>query len=119
MISFYHRIAKWFFPWRYLLLACAVAGLATSAYQLNQGADLANPLMGGAFMLGVWLLLLASISYFFAQVPERPDPDSGFLHRCSSRIKRFGCYLFACLFSLLTLTIAYMSIRSAAMTVLG
>ncbi len=111
MISLFQRIALFFKPWRPLLLGASLLALAAGILVVTEVINADYSLFKPLLLVGIWLLLLASVSYSFAEVPEQAPADSGLIYRWMNKFKRFICFVFACFFILVSLLIVIISVK--------
>lgn len=111
MINLYHRLALLIYPWRFPLLGLSVTAFMACGLVLTEVISTNQAAFKPLFLVGIWLLLLVSVSYSFAQVPEKAQLDDGLIYRWKCNIKRFSCWAFAVFFTLISLVAILFSVK--------
>lgn len=111
MINLYHRFAILIYPWRFALLGLSIAALIASGLVVTQVISSDAAIFKPLLLIGIWLMLLVSISYSFAQIPEKAPPDCGLIYRWKCNFKRFFCWMFAGVFTLITIVAILFTVK--------
>lgn len=119
MIDFFHRLGRRLWRWRGLLWALGVLGaLAVPAAVLGVREDGAHYVFAALALL-MWAVCLLMTAYGFAAPPPTIEPGARWLRRCQVRVRRAGLHFAAVLTVVLTLLVAYASLRALLMLLRG
>lgn len=108
--------------WRYRILLwtlCALAALAVPIAAFGRpGAEGARLVLVALAVL-MWAICLLMSAYGFSRAPPVIEPGAGLLMRLRIRLRRLGLHFAVLLTSLLTLLVAYISVRAILMLLRG
>ena len=107
MIERLQLIASFLARHQGLILLLLVAFAALFTYSLFQFRGDGDSLMMPA--LACWALTLLAYARLFAQIPEKPDKQHGFLRRQSLRLRRAAMHVLALMLILVGLAVLVLS----------
>lgn len=120
MLERFHRLGLCLWRWRKVLWAlCVLSVLAVLAASLRvPGEDGARIVLAAVAVL-MWVVCLLMTAYGFSRPAPVLESGAGRLARLRVRIRRLGLYIAALLTSVLTLLVAYASVKAFVMLLRG
>jgi len=113
MLDFYCRVAKKLIIFRAYFLLMLVIDFSFVCYALAFTDSAAFELgLFPALLAFLWLLLLQLFCQMFGTAGDLTNPTQGFFSKSKRKLKRFMYGGFALLFSLLSVAVLLLSIRS-------
>jgi hypothetical protein len=109
MIERLQLIASFLARHQGLILLLLVAFAALFTYSLFQFRGDGDSLMMPALAGICWALTLLAYARLFAQIPEKPDKQHGFLRRQSLRLRRAAMHVLALMLILVGLAVLVLS----------
>ena len=112
MVEYFNSIAIRVSKFSALILLFLVCSFGLTAFFISSNDPKYDDQILLCLTLGIWFLLCLSIGWFFKRITPKPDKSLGFLKRLKAYIKRCFSYVIAGLFSVNTILLFWLTIKS-------
>jgi hypothetical protein len=120
MLARFHRLGLCLWRWRMALWAlCVLSGFAVLVAVLGVPGEEGARVVLAALAVLMWAVCLLMTAYGFSRPVPTLEPGAGWLARLRTRLRRLGLHFAALLTSVLTLLVAYTSMKAILMLLRG